>query len=81
MSDRPVFVDRLGRRYQAMPGPARVDKPVRFYFWLSAEEREAIKHLADLNCTSMSGLLRDAVNSIASECGARRVFPPNNPAV
>lgn len=78
MSDEPVFIDALGRKYRSMPGPCRVQDPVYFTFWINKAEREAIRRLAQLNQTTMSDLLRSAVNSIASECGSRRVFPPSD---
>jgi hypothetical protein len=76
MSDEVMFVDRVGRRYQAMPGrPPEYEVIVKVR--VSRHEREALHQLAAYNQTTMSDLLRDAVNSIASECGSRRVFPPS----
>lgn len=72
----PVFIDKLGRRYRAMPGRPR-QRTRLLFVRVVEEEVAAVKALADYNQTTVSDLMRDAINSIASECGYRRIFPPS----
>lgn len=76
MTDDPVFIDAKGRRYRVMPGRPKTSAVVKVR--ISVDERAALHALALYNQTTMSDLLRDAVNSIASECGSRRIFPPSH---
>lgn len=74
--DGYVFIDAKGRKYRVTPGRPRTGAIVKVR--ISIEERAALHALAAFNQTTMSDLLRDAVNSIASECGSRRIFPPSH---
>lgn len=78
MSDSPIFIDRAGRRYQAMPGRPIGRLERRIYVRVTVEEYHALKAAATHNQLTVADLVRDAVNSIATESGVRRIFPPSH---
>lgn len=66
------MIDRLGRVYRLRPGPKprRPDAraSVKISVRLTPEERADLEQVALSNGTTLTGFLRDAVNTAVEEC-------------